>query len=210
MRFEQQFDEDTKTYGIGGSASEFWKPTEGANKLRILATPMITVSRYKFGVCYEGAEYCKKENLLPKEALSYKWLTWIIDRADGNQKLYNIPFSVTKMITSLKTNEEYFFEDFPMPYDITLNVNGAGTKEVKYSVVPSRKESPITAEENELFSTQTSVEDVIAAMKEKARKAHGGEGNSISEVEKRSNKIAYEVADDYPEEESIKAQDIPF
>jgi hypothetical protein len=171
--FEEQFNSQVAEHGIGGSASEFWKPTEGANKVRILSTPELTVSRYKFGICYEGAEYCKKENLGPKENLSYKWLTWIIDRADGKQKLYSMPFSVTKALTNLKTNEEYAFADFPMPYDVTLNAKGAGTKEVEYSVVPSRKETKLTFDELEEYGKQTLVSDVIAAMKEKARKAHG-------------------------------------
>ena len=173
--FEDTFNQQTAEHGIGGGSSEFWKPIEGANKLRILSTPELVVSRYKFGVCYEGAEYCKKENLGPKENLSYKWLTWIIDRADGKQKLYSMPFSVTKEVTALKTSEEYAFEDFPMPYDITLNVKGAGTKEVDYSAMPSRKETALSAEELADYDKQTPVSDVIEAMKEKARKQHGGD-----------------------------------
>lgn len=201
MAFEDQFEKQTAEHGIGVGGSEgFWKPVEGANKIRIVAEPELTVSRYKFGVCYEGAEYCKKENLGPKENLSYKWLTWIIDRTMDKQYLYSMPFSVTKMITSLKTNEEYAFEDFPMPYDITLNVKNAGTKEVEYSVVPSRKETPLTAPELELYGTQTPIADVLDAMKEKARKTHS---DAVQEPDEADKKIAF------PEAE-INPEDIPF
>jgi hypothetical protein len=185
--FEDQFEKQTTEFGIGkSSGSEFWKPVEGTNKIRLLSTPELFVSRYKFGVCYEGAEYCKKENLGPKENLSYKWLTWIIDRADGEQKLYSMPFSITKDLTALKTNDEYAFEDFPMPYDITLNVKNAGTKEVEYSVVPSRKETPLLRAEIDMYATQTPVPDVIAAMKEKARKQHGGASEEVAEDEPKN------------------------
>ena len=173
--FEKTFENDTSEHSIGKSSESSWyKPIEGDNKMRILSTPWINVSRYKYGACYDGAEYCKKENLGKTDSLSYKWLTWIIDRTDGKQKLYNMPFSVTKALTALKTNEEYCFDDFPMPYDVTICVKGAGTKEVEYSIVPSRKEAPVTADELQELSKQSPVEDVIEAMKEKSRKEHGG------------------------------------
>lgn len=186
--FEKQFETDTREHGIGKGGSDFWKPADGQNKLRILVTPEIVVSRYKFGVCYDGAEYCKKENLGPKDTLSYKWLTWIIDRADGKLKLYSMPFLVAKALTALKTNDEYGFVEFPMPYDITLDVKGAGTKEVVYSVLPARKETALTEEESDELEATTDVSKVIDAMKDKARKQHGGEETASEDL-----------MEDYPE-----------
>lgn len=198
--FEAQFEKDTSEHGIGKETAGWWKPAEGSNRIRIIDTPILNVSRYKFGACYEGAEYCKKENLGPNDSLQHKWLTWIIDRADGKQKLYNMPFSVTKMITALKTDEEYTFKQFPMPYDITLNVKGAGTKEVEYSVVPSRKEIDLTPDELEAWGKQTPIEDIIEALKDKSRKQHGGEDVRQADAPSYA----------YPEEEALKAEEIPF
>lgn len=197
-KFEDTFAKQTEEHGIGGGGgNDFWKPQEGENKIRIVATPELVVSRFKYGVCYEGAEYCKKENLGPKDNLTHKWLTWIIDRKTGQFKLYSLPFTVTKAITALKTNEEYVFEDFPMPYDVTLTVKNAGTKEAEYSIMPSRKETPLTESELAVYGTLTPVSDVISAMKEKARKTHSGAPQSESTVPTQT-------------EDDIDPNEIPF
>ncbi len=198
--FEDQFNKDLKDHGVGGGKNDWFKVEEGENKIRVCVTPMFNQSRYKYGTCYEGADFCKKENLGDKENLINKWLAWIIDRKDGKLKLYNMPFTVSKSIVSLKTNAEYAFEDFPMPFDITLNVKGAGTKEVEYTVLPGRKEFSLTDEEKAALEKESPVEDIIAAMKDKARKQFG----TAEEKEAASAGLKY------PDQESKDSEEIPF
>lgn len=192
--FEEQFSSDTKEHGIGQDKAAWYKAKDGENKIRILSTPEFNQSRYNYGTVYDGAEWAKKENLGKNESLTNRWLTWIIDRADEKMKLYNMPYSISKELVSLKTNAEYAFDDFPMPYDITIKVKGAGTKEVEYSVLPARKETPVTEEENARLAEQSLPSDIIASMKEKSRQKFGDASS----------------AEEAPPTEDINPEEIPF
>jgi hypothetical protein len=46
-----------------------------------------------------------------------------------------MPISIAKSLGSVQEDPDYAFTKFPMPYDITINAKGAGTKEVDYQVV---------------------------------------------------------------------------
>lgn len=206
--FEARFEREAREYGIGGGngGGDWFKVKEGSNRIRVISTPTLMISRYKHGICYDGAEYCKKENLAKDEKLQYKYLTWIIDRADAKVKLYSMPFSIAQSIVSFKANEEYAFLDFPMPYDLTIEVVGAGTKEVKYSLVPARKETPLTQEELAVLDKESTVEEVLQAMKDKARKQHGG--SMDAEFERPEPDTDGATPMDYPD--SSDAENIPF
>jgi len=189
---------------VGASSGGFFKVKEGDNKMRVLAEPTLFVSRFKFGVCYTDCGYCSKEALeKDKDAktgkpanLTYKFLTWIYDYADKEIKLYSMPFSISQQIVDLKKDQTngYDFDKFPMPYDITIQATGAGTKEVKYTIKPARENTEVPAEVLEALEKEATPEQVINSMKDKAKnKAEGTEPKKV----------------DYPEED-IKPEDIPF
>lgn len=82
---------------------------------------------------------------------NFKWLCYVIDRRDGKVKPFFMPHVIYKTIEALQGNDDYGFESVPMPYDITIAAIGAGTKEVKYTVLPARKETPLSdAERNDI------------------------------------------------------------
>jgi hypothetical protein len=54
-----------------------------------------------------------------------------------------------------------------MPYDITINAQGAGTKEVEYSVMPAKKETPLTAEERNQYETKKPLKELQQAIRAK-------------------------------------------
>jgi hypothetical protein len=57
-----------------------------------------------------------------------------------------------------------------MPYDITVRAEGAGTKEVKYNLMPARKETPLTSDERAEFDQQKPIQDVQKAIIDKRMK----------------------------------------
>lgn len=136
--------------GLLGSG-DYLKLREGANRFRLMTECLP----------HEG-EYQGKKN--------FKWLCQVIDRADGRVKLFFMPHTIYKQIAALQTSDDYAFTDVPMPYDLTINADGAGTKEVKYTLMPARKETALTAAEREAFAAVKSLAEVKKALDEKKGK----------------------------------------
>ena len=90
-----------------------------------------------------------------------------LEKPDGQIKTFFMPHTIHKFIEDLQTNEDWSFDEVPMPYDLTLNATGAGTKEVKYSVTPSPKRTPITEAEAEAFIAKKPIREIQAAIYEK-------------------------------------------
>jgi len=77
-----------------------WKPKEGDNRIRLVS---------------ECLEHPGTFNGKP----TFKWLCFILDRADGLVKPYFMPNNVFEQIEALQLNPDYAFDEVPMPFDIT-------------------------------------------------------------------------------------------
>jgi hypothetical protein len=132
----------------GYIGSDYLKVKEGANRIRLLSEALPHRGSYK------GTP-------------NFKWLCYVLDRTDGNVKPYFMPHTIYKAIEALQTSEDYAFDDVPMPYDITINAQGAGTKEVEYSVMPAKKETPLTAEERNQYETKKPLKELQQAIRAK-------------------------------------------
>jgi hypothetical protein len=131
---------------VGGS--DYLKLKEGDNRLRLMSE------------CLPHAnEYQGKRN--------FKWLCYVIDRRDGKVKPFFMAHTIYKQIVALQTNPDYEFFDVPMPYDLTIHAIGAGTKEVKYTLMPARKNTEVTAAERALLTAHKPLADLQAKLKEK-------------------------------------------
>jgi hypothetical protein len=131
---------------IGGG--DYFKVKNGDNRIRLMSE------------CLPHADTFKGER-------NFKWLCYVIDRKDGKVKPYFMPHTIYKQIEALQTNDDYAFSDVPMPYDLTVNVMNAGTKEAKYAVIPARKESPVTALEYQALADAKPLKDLQKALKDK-------------------------------------------
>jgi len=130
-------------------AGDYLKLREGDNRMRLMSK-------------------CLPHQSVYKGNKTFKWLCYVIDRRDGTVKPFFMPHRVYKQIEALQTNEEYAFVEVPMPYDITIAAKKAGTKDVEYTVMPARKETPLTNEELNSLDSQKSLEELQSALKEKA------------------------------------------
>jgi hypothetical protein len=137
------------------SSSSFYKYKEGDNRLRLMSECLPHTSMF------DG-----KKN--------FKWLCYVLDRVDGEIKPFFMPHKIYKAIEALQLNPDYAFDEVPMPYDLTVNAKGAGTMDVEYSLIPARKETPLTSAESEEWHKQKPVKELQAAIREKQEKDKAG------------------------------------
>lgn len=162
-----------KEYGLG--SGEYLKIKEGDNKIRLLSEGLPHSSIYKNPKTGETKK-------------TFKFLCWVLDRKDKKIKPYFMPVTVMRAIESLQLSEDYAFTDVPMPYDININAKGAGIKEVVYSVIPARINTPLTAEEENEFNTKS----------------------PIAELQKKLRKQEEEKITESQNEGEINVEEIPF
>lgn len=119
---------------------------------------------------------------------SIKGVCWVLQ--DGFIKQAKLPYVVVKAVRALRDDPEWEFA-FPFPHTLTLNAEGAGTKEVKYSLTPSPKKIVIPGEVMGELAKKPSPEEMV----EKAK------GNAT---------VTAPFTADAREAEQIDPADIPF
>lgn len=205
--FGQKFEKEKKEREAG----DFYKIKEGAQKVRIL-TPFVGVwalnTLGKYVGIFNGTD-AERERMSnetqvdrsgkdsKKHSFSFKGWAWAIVRgSDGDElKIVQLSKTVLHQIYSLKKDEEYSFDKYPMPYDITINAVGAGTTSVQYSTVPSARRVDVTPEEMAKLNKKKTIPDIITAIIDKQE----GRGAQLASRE------GMPVAD-----EQINPDDIPF
>lgn len=131
---------------LGGG--DYFKPKEGDNRIRLVSE-------------------CLEHPGVYKDKPTFKWLCRVLDRVDGLVKPYFMPNRVYEQFEALQDNPDYAFDEVPMPFDVTLNAKGAGTKEVVYTIVPARTNTPLTAAEQASITEAGSIRDLQKLLNEK-------------------------------------------
>lgn len=131
---------------LGGGG--YLKLKEGPNRMRLVSEALPHPGEY------QGRK-------------TFKWLLYVLDRVDGTVKPFFMPHSISKMVADLQRSDDYGFDGVPLPYDITINAKGAGTKEVEYTVMPARQNTPLTPAEEKLVAEAKPLDEVQQAIYEK-------------------------------------------
>lgn len=166
-----------REFGLG--KGEYLKLQEGANRIRLVSECI------GYESSFQGRKY-------------FKWVCWVIDRADGVVKPFFMPHTIYKSIEALQIDPDYAFKSVPMPYDIKINAKGAGTKEVDYQVIASPNRTALTDKEIENISARIDIREFVEKLKEKS-----GEQAPIPTDEQKQREHA-EI------EAEINPSDIPF
>lgn len=148
--------EEAEKAGLLGKG-EYLKLREGENRFRLLSECIPHSSTYQ-----------GKRN--------FKWLCYVIDRADGKVKPFFMPHKIYKQIEALQVSEDYGFQDVPLPYDLTLTAEKARTIDVVYTLMPARKETNLTDVEMHDFDSQKPIAELHKALLEKQTK-NGGQSS---------------------------------
>ena len=160
---------------FNSSGSSWFKFKEGKNSIRVLTEPEPFFENFGRGVCYTDCGFSG----------SAKTLAYILDNADGKVKLMRIPYTISEMIASWQTDEDWAFDSFPMDFDINIDVKGAGTKEVVYSPTPRPKKSTVSDEVIDQVMKQSPCSKIIEKLKEKNIEKHKADGSWQKEQERK-------------------------
>lgn len=210
-KVKQQEEEARKDGYAQSGGGDWYKMVEGENRFRVLAEPEMIFEAFKIGICYTDCGY---------EGTS-KFLTYVLDRKDNKIKLAKLPYTVGTAIMGYEKDEEYKFEGFPMPYDIKVNAVGAGTKEVKYTVMAGRANTEVDSKTMADLEKKKPVAEIIRKMKDNQKEKHMADGTWQKNQEAKAKLKAeldakrvegggkVDTGIDYPEEE-INPDDIPF
>ena len=163
-------------YGLG--KGDYFKVKDGDNKIRLLS-PFLP----------HQSEYNGKT--------TFKFVAWILDRKDGKVKLYFMPKTIVDEIGVLQANPEYAFEEVPMPYDLTINAENAGTIDVEYKVVAARANTELTPEELKAFEEKPPIAEVVEKLAENQKSSPGAESS------------ATEDSGTSPEGQPVDAREVP-
>lgn len=222
MGFKDEVDTAARSMGGGG---DWYKFVEGDNKVRLLTEPVIKVSRFGYGICYEGAPYCQKATLdreldeakqkakaagdkdWAKATIKMpgkKWCAWGIVRGNKEKDVEDVmaiielPYGVSKELRTMMDSDEAGFKGWPMPYDINVKAKGAGKLTVEYTVIADRQNKDVTPEELAELEKCTPVTQILDRMKDKQRQKVEGGGAAVA-----SGPVEYPTED-------INPDDIPF
>jgi hypothetical protein len=194
---------------LSGGKGNYYKVAEGKNRVRILSplypfashftsktTPPITCVGKED--CAECKKMVKDKDGNEKENTpGVKFSCYVLDYKDNIIKLAQFPLTIFLALRDLQNDPEWSFNELPMPYDITINAEGAGQPTVKYGVVASPKKEPISKEVEVKLSKLHTPDQINKAKVIKQKKLLGlVEAESEDKVE-------------YPKEE-INPDDIPF
>ena len=211
--FDNALEAAEKEFGVNDSKVSYFKIKEGKNRIRILSplfpfashftsktTPPITcVGKEDCAECKKIVKVKQKDGTEKEQenAPGVKFLCHVIDYTDGLIKLAQFPLRIFLALRDLQNDPEWTFNELPMPYDITINAEGAGTTAVKYGVVASPKREPISKEVADKLAKIHTPDQIKAAMINKQRKLIG----LVAEEP--------DMKPDYPTDD-IKPEDIPF
>lgn len=88
---------------------------------------------------------CEEPVRMKGLAASYRVLFYVLDREDGEVKIYQAPYSVYKALKELRSNEDWRFEGLPH-FDVTIQRIDAKNTITKYNVVASPNTKELDAE----------------------------------------------------------------
>lgn len=196
--------QESKKYGSGDS-NYFKFEEKGVYRIRILNQPKVVATHF-FGkgnpsvVCVgidEGCQYHKETDKKP----SIKLCTYVIDRKDGKVKMAELPLSISYSINDNQQDQDFAFEEFPMPYDVKITYDPDNDDpKAKYRLLPSPQREPLTDEEAAALETKMAKqtpEQYVEHKKDKQKKA--------KEAPPRGGDTEIE----YPKDD-INPDDIPF
>jgi len=144
-------------------SGDYFNIVEGDNRIQLLSytAPLPQVwdnVEKKYRIAEEG-----------DKNVSIKGLCWVLQ--DGVIKSAKLPYTVVKAVRELQQDQDYAFDEFPMPRLINIKAKNAGTKEVEYTVIPGSKETPVPKEILSALAIKPTPEEMVEKIKGKVSQA---------------------------------------
>jgi len=106
-----------------------------------------------------------------------KFVMFIIDRKDGKVKPYFAPYAIYKAIAHLEADPFFAFQGMPMPYDVNIKVENAGTLNVEYNVQASPNKAELTPDEVAAAKEKGWIADYVKGLKEQGDQPQDASGS---------------------------------
>lgn len=178
--------EGVEDYGV--KRSEFYKFQEGENKIRILSVSQSPIATHFFGpttkpvVCVGISRGCKyhgenapKDKEGNEKTPGLKYLAYILDRREPDKiQQADLAASVFGQLNKLRGTDEsgdWYFESFPMPYDLNITLNADEAPAKKYMVAPGKNETPVPEDILEQLEGMRDLDELVEARKSKSTNA---------------------------------------
>lgn len=183
------------------------KLEEGDNKVRIVELNYADYgshylpSKKKSYACIgkeKGCPLCEKG-----DKPSVRYITWVIDRMDGQFKRMEFGYSIAKQLETFANNDDYGIDESGFPYDITINRKGSGL-DTEYTVLPSRKDSPLTEEEKEKIDELDNLHELVEERKQDTIEEFDVDVVDVEDIDEEDIPVIEEDDDD------INMADIPY
>ncbi len=191
-----------------GNSGYFKFENKGVSKFRVLVEAKL-IAQHFFGkgnkpsVCYGEDKGCPfhgenapKDDKGNEKSPSIKFVTYVLDRADGKIKVADLPYTIIKRVDSWEKDEDYGFSGYPMPYDIKVLYDKDKAPTEMYEVNPAPNRDAVSddimgelAGKMAKFPPQAMVDKKKKAQME----AHKAEGVWVSDeerAEKEEERIA--------------------
>lgn len=222
--FEQESAEAEKEYGVKttneGGQNGWLNLKEGKNRLRILAGGSVLANHFvggKYVLCVgipRGCPYHGTGAILDKEGKEIKpSLTGVFyclnkETADDN-KIYLVKLPYSSVVSVLDkytkdTENDFYFENFPMPYDIVITYDKKALPKDKYKVEPTVKRVEVSQEILSELVKKKPTKDIATAMKERAA------GGTVSPSGSSTGAADEEVEINDLDNKEIDVNDLPF
>lgn len=99
--------------------------------------------------------------------------------ASNGLKLAFLPYTIAKAVGEFENKPDYAFTEVPLPYDISISAKGAGTRDVEYSVIPARSNTPVPPAALAALEKERAIEDLRRAV---ADRQHGMGGEALMRI----------------------------
>jgi len=214
--FQQASQDAEKSYGVGGKG-DYFVFQKGNNTIQILTPAQVFGIHFlgkgvRSAICYGKEKGCphheaKKPNETDEQynrrtRVSVKYAVYVLDKADSEIKLAELPHTVIKAIGELQKNPDWAFDELPMPYNITVVYNPDAAPADMYKIIPSPNRMGLQEgfrEELTKKYEKFSPIDYVERRKQKQMKEDGIDIGAETIVEEQG-KIEYPTEDINPEE----------
>lgn len=215
-----EFARDLEEHKKSSNRADFYKLSNGDNRIVLLSNPVGYSEMFNVGIAYEDCGYGKYA--------TRRYKCYVLDMKDGLIKMANFSYTVASLINDLRIASRTKFESLPCPYVMNLRTENAGKKEVKTSVL-AEEDYSLTEQQKAELESYDSVRDILERLKNAQKKKVESdssfrdkidgiiaskeiEENERKEKKQRDGTIPSERQDigEIQLEEEINLDDIPF
>lgn len=154
----------SKDLVVASGSGNYLKTPPGQTRVRIVSDAV------RFFKDFENKQQYMTEELAKTNPLAKpRYAMWVIDRADGQVKMWETSGGMIKDLQNLSENPDYAYDTPLMPYDIVINRVGTTQNDTRYTITAARQNTALTAEEVALIESTEPMAMFLQADSEEAK-----------------------------------------